>query len=103
MVVATTQQPTASVAVEVLLSWLDSLRLFIFIAGLTTMQLTPGCRDPRLNRYLQAENKTPCSEVDVSITTIWLPQICPTVNCCQYLLRVTVFERHPLHRKRWNP
>jgi hypothetical protein len=40
MVVATTQQPTASFAVEILLSWLDPLRLF------------SGCRDARVNRYI---------------------------------------------------
>jgi hypothetical protein len=51
-----------------------------------TLRLTAGCRDPRLNIYMQAENKTPCCEVHISIATIWLTQRCPTVNSYQYLL-----------------
>jgi hypothetical protein len=76
------------------------------------MRLTPGCRDPRLNRYMRAENKTPCCEVHVSIATISLrrkQQLTVFVTMEIFFLLVycvavdlfsvsRVLERNPLRR-----
>jgi hypothetical protein len=76
------------------------------------MRLTPGCRDPRLNRYMRAVNKTPQCEVRVSVATISLrrkQQLTVFVTTEISLLLVycvavdlfsvsRVFERNPLRR-----